>query len=142
MSITLSAIRDQVETRLSDSSNLIFATSTLDEAIRAALSEIATAYGSDLTLEDLDSATATTMEDQDQNALITGAVAFALRFRLIGKFEEAFPDRNNPENLASAATAVMNHFQSMLIQIRLRRFQSASDHPYTAWDWDEGSDFT
>lgn len=142
MTITLSSVRDQVETRLSDSTNLIFSTSTLDEAIRAALSEVANTYGTALTLKDLDSATETTFDDQDLNALIIGSLAYALRFRLIGKYEDALPVRESPENFASTATAVMNNFQSLLIQIRLRRFQSSVDQPFSLWEWDEGSDFS
>ena len=142
MSATLSTTRDQVETRLQDSTNLIFSTSTIDEALRASLNELSNAYGLAQTLKDLDLAASTTFDDVDQNTLIVGAVAYALRFRLVGKFEEASPVRERPEDLARWATEFMEEFQSLLTHIRLRRFHESVDHPYSRWDWDEGADFS
>ncbi len=45
MAHTLASVRDQLENRLADSTNLIFSTAVLDESIRAALNEISNAYG-------------------------------------------------------------------------------------------------
>ena len=134
MAITLATARDQLETRLVDATNLIFATSTLDEAFRASLGEVSNTYGSDVTLKDLDSAPATTFDDVDFVAVMVGATAFALRFRLFNKFEEVSPIREHPEDLAKWATEAMEEFQGLLTHIRLRRFQESSDHPYTAWE--------
>lgn len=140
MPITLSTVRDQVEARLVDSGNLIYTTATLDEAIRAALAEMSSAYGSAQTLDDLDSATATSFDDVDLHTLCVGAVAFALRSRFFQKYEEASPDREDPDDLADAATRVMDEFLALLTHVRLRRFQEAVDHPYAVWDWDENED--
>ena len=91
MTITLTSVRDQVETRLQETANLIFSTDTIDEALRGSLYELSSSYGAAQTLSGLDGASSTTFEDQDLNTLILGAVAYALRFRLVGKFEEASP---------------------------------------------------
>ncbi|MEA3326686.1 MAG: hypothetical protein U9R53_05180 [Chloroflexota bacterium] len=142
MTDTLSSVRDQVETRLQDPSNLIFSTDTIDEALSAALAELSNAYGSSQTLKDLDGAASTTFEDADLNTLIVGAIAYCLRFRFIGKVEEASPDREKPLDLAKYATETMHEFQSLLTHVRTRRFYEAVDHPYSQWEWDEGSDFS
>lgn len=141
MAHTLATVRDQLENRLEDSTNLIFSTSLLDEAIRAALNEISIAFGAAQTLSGLDSAAATTLEDLDLNALVVGAMAYACRFRLIGKFEEASPVREHPEDLAKWATDFMHDFMALVTGIRLREFQKSSSTPYDAWDWEEGTDF-
>ena len=45
MAATLTTVRDQIETRLSDNLNLIFPTTIIDEAIRASIGEISKIYG-------------------------------------------------------------------------------------------------
>ena len=142
MSITLTSVRDQVETRLQETANLIFSTDTIDEALRGSLAELSGSYGAVQTLSGLDGASSTTFEEQDLNTLILGAVAYALRFRLVGKFEEASPIREHPEDLAKWATEFMNEFQSQLIMVRLRFFQESDDAPYSQWAWEEGDDFS
>jgi methyltransferase-like protein len=142
MAATLATVRDQLEYRLSDATNLIFSTNVLDEAIRAALNEVSNAYGEAVTLNGLDAAAATTFDDIDLNTLIVGAMAYACRFRLIGKFEEASPVREHPDDLANWATEFMNHFLALTTQIRLRKFQEATTGPHSAWDWEEGDNFS
>ena len=142
MAHTLATVRDQLENRLEDSTNLIFSTAALDEAIRAALNEVSLTYGSAQTLSGLDAAVTTTFADLDLNTLIVGAMAYACRFRLMSKFEEASPVREHPEDLAKWATDFMDEFMSLTTQIRLRKFQEATTAPLSAWEWDEGDDFS
>ena len=142
MTATLSTARDQVKTRLQDITNLIWSTETIDEALRAALSALSSAYGTAVDLKVLDSASSTTYEDLDHNALLVGAVAYSLRFRLIKRFDQAFPSREDSAVLAKGADSQLNHFQLLLTQVRLRRFLESTDMPYSQWEWDEGSDFT
>ncbi len=77
----------------------------------------------------------------DLNTLVVGAMAYACRFRLIGKFEEASPVRERPDDLASWATEFMQEFMSLVTGIRLRKFQESTSGPHSAWDWEEGTDF-
>ncbi len=142
MTITLTSARDQVEVRLQETANLIFSTDTIDEALRGSLAELSGSYGAAQTLSGLDGASSTSFEEQDLNTLILGAVAYALRFRLVGKFEEASPIREHPEDLAKWATEFMNEFQSQLVLVRLRFFQESDDAPYSQWEWEEGDDFS
>lgn len=142
MSFTLSTARTQVEQRLEDTANLIWSENTIDEALRSALAELSNTYGSAVALKDLDSALLTTYDDLDHNTLIIGAVAYALRFRLINKLDEHFPTLEDPDDLFRIATNQMTLFQSLLTQIRLRRFAESTDTPYSQWEWDEGTDFS
>lgn len=148
MAHVLASIRDQVEINLMDSSNLIWSTTILDEAIRAALADISRVYGDVLTLKDLDSATATTVEDLDAYALVKGAAAHALVFRVIGRYEEATPEPNFTPKLASLAAARMAEFRVYLAQMNqvirqgvLEDKQESTDVPYTQWDWEEEDTF-
>jgi hypothetical protein len=142
MAHTLTTVRDQLENRLEDATNLIFATTALDEAIRASLNDLSTAYGSAQTLNGLDGAAATTFSDLDLNTLVVGAMAYVCRFRLIGKFEEASPVREHPEDLAKWAVDFMADFEALIYQIKLRKFQESTTSPISEWEWDEGDDFS
>jgi hypothetical protein len=142
MAITLASVRDQLENRLEDSTNLIFSTDVLDEAIRAALNDISNAYGTLATLSGLDGAAATSLESLDLNALVVGGMAHACRSRFISKFEEASPVREHPEDLAKWSTDFMQDFMGLVTAIRLRKFQKSTDSPISEWDWEEGDDFT
>ena len=142
MAHTLATVRDQLENRLEDATNLIFSTTALDEAIRASLNELSNAYGSAQTLNGLDAAAATTFSDLDLNTLVVGAMAYACRFRLMSKFEEASPVREHPEDLAKWTETFMSEFENLIYQIKLRKFQESTSSPISAWEWDEGDDFT
>ena len=142
MAYTLATVRDQLENRLVDATILIFSTTVLDEALRASLAEISNSYGTALTLNGLDAATETTIEDVDIHSLLVGGMAYACRFRLAEKYEEASPEREHPEHLAAWATQFMHEFLSLATLIKLRKFQKSSTNPHTVWDWDEGDDFT
>lgn len=142
MAASLTTCRTQLAQRLQDPSNLIYATSTLDEALRASLAELSSAYGAVVSLDGLDGETSTTFDDADLHSFLVGAHAHALRMRLTGKMDEPNPARENLIYLASLATTTMNEFQALLTHIRMRRFQQSTSHPYSAWEWDEGEDFS
>jgi len=142
MSLSLSAVRDAVEIHLSDSSNLVWSQSMLDEAVRSALRALSNVYGAPQSLAGLDGAAATSFDPSDEHALIMGAVAFALSFRAAGRYEDALPDDHLPPDLANLAQTRMDLFQNLLTQARIRKLQDSSDAPYSPWDWEEGSDFT
>jgi hypothetical protein len=137
MPTTLASIRDRVETHLSDSSNLTYGTDVLDEAIRSALAEISIVQGEALTLSGLDTAGATTLPALDDFALVIGAVAYALSFRMTGRAEDALPQAAEPDTLTAMYNRFRSHFDLLLNAIKRRLLQSSADHPYSEWDWDE-----
>ncbi len=134
---TLASTRNLIQLHLMDLSNLIWSETTLDEAVRSALADLSRIYGEPLTLSGLDAETITTFDDLDLHPLIEGAVAYALKFRVTGRFEEATPEPGIASQLAEWAVQAMESFQSSLIRIQLRRFQSSDSIPHAGWDWDE-----
>lgn len=141
MAASLTSLRTRLAEQLSDLTNLVWSSSCLEEALRTSLAELSKAYGETLALDGLDSATSTTFEDKDVHVLLSGALAYAIRFRVMGRFEEASPGDLHPEEMAGWAEAAMRKFQSALTLVRMRRFQESTDHPYSAWEWEEGRDF-
>jgi len=141
MPATLITAKAQLAEQLSDITNLIWSSSALEEALRESLAELSKAYGEALTLNGLDGAASTTFDELDTHVLFSGALAYAIRFRVMGRFEEASPEDLQPEEMARWAEAAMNKFQSELTLVRMRKFQESSDHPYSPWEWEEGRDF-
>ena len=141
MAHTLSSVRDQVETNLLDSTNLIWSTTILDEAIRAALVDLSRIYGDVLTLEGLDAAVETTFHDLDVYVLIRGAVAYALTFRAVGRYEEATPEPALVPSFAIHAQDTMAEFRALLTLADLRLKQKSSDVPWSQWEWEENGGF-
>lgn len=141
MTTTLATLRDWVALVLGDTTNLIWTTETLDQAIRSALAEISGAYGTSLTLNGLDGATETTLEEVDAHALVLGATTYALAIRVSDRFEEASPVREDIDALIKLRDKTMAQFQAQLEGVRLRRLQESTNTPYSAWDWEEGEDF-
>jgi len=142
MAPTLTDAKNQLAEQLSDLTNLVWSSSSLEEALRTSLGELSKAYGEPLTLSGLDEATSTTLDDLDSHVLIAGAVAYAIQFRVLGRFEEASPRDLAPEEMAGWAVDTMNKFQSDLTLVRLRKFQESADHPHAAWEWEEGRGFS
>ena len=128
MPATLITAKAQLAEQLSDITNLIWSSSALEEVMRESLAELSKAYGEALTLNGLDGAVSTTFDELDTHVLISGGLAYAIRFRVMGRFEEASPEDLQPEEMARWAEAAMNKFQSELTLVRMRKFQESSDH--------------
>lgn len=141
MAVTLASVRDQVELFLTDSSNLIWSTAVLDEAIRAALVDLSKVYGEDQTLKDLDAALTTTFEDQDVYVLVYGAVAYSLMFRSVGRYEEATPEPKIVPLFATMANDYMATFYGLLKRVNLRLKQLSDESPWAGWTWEETGGF-
>ena len=141
MAATLTNMKTRLAEQLADLANLVWSPSNLEEALRSSLAELSKAYGETLTLDGLDSATTTSLEERDAHVLLSGALAYAVRFRVMGRFEEASPGDPQPEEMAGWAVDAMNKFQAALTRVRLRWFQESTDHPYSQWEWEEGRGF-
>jgi len=138
---TLSTVRDQVELHLMDSTNLVYSTTTLDEGIRMALGELSRVYGITVTLSGLDTATTTNFDACDLYVLLIGAVAYALTFRVVGRFEQATPEPDRTAELDALAQQKMGRFRSLLARTELRRLQESASPPHSVWDWEEGTGY-
>ena len=137
MSLTLSTIKERVSCHLNDTGGLVWPDALLETAVRSALLALGRILEEPLTLEGLDGAVETTLADDGQHVLITGAVAYALNLRATGRFEDANSRKDLPANLADWATAHMARFQAMLAEVKGRSHQEAGTAPYDQWAWEE-----
>lgn len=135
---TLTTLRDRVETALMDTGNLSWDTGTLDEAIRRALGEISAVLGGALiTLNGLDGAAATTLEKEDESALVSGAVYYAVFSRAIDRLETPAFNQQTPEQWMNWADEALQRFAKALDLIRRRALQSSANPPALSVGWDE-----
>lgn len=139
MSLTLSTARERVSVHLNDVSQLIWTDLMLDTALRNALQAIGRVIGETLTLSGLDGASTTTLPEDDEHALVTGAVAYALTFRASGRFEDVRTEDDLSKAFADWAGAHMARFQTMLIRIKWHGHQTAPQSPYAGWEWEEST---
>jgi len=137
MTLTFTTIKERVSCHLNDTGNLIWTENLLETAVHSTLLTISRVHGSTLTLSGLDGATETTLPDEDEHVLVTGAVAYALTFRASGRFEDAHAGGDLPDALASWASTHMTRFQSLLAQVKSRTHQESTEVPYAEWEWEE-----
>ncbi len=141
MSFSLSDLRDKVELHLLDAANLIWSTTLIDEAIRAALADLSHVYGEELTLNGLDGALENNFDDLDAYVIVQGAVGYALTFRVVGRYEEATPEPALVPSVAAEAENAMVEFRAMLKLSDLRLKQTTSNDPHAPWAWTENGGF-
>ena len=137
MANDLAGIRDRVELYLIDATNKSFDANTLDEALKQALSDLSKAAGAALTVKDLDSESATTVETQDLATLVQGAAAYAAESRTVKRTEMVSIGENPQPSLKAWAAGTMELFQARLNQVRLRTLHNASTAPHGAMEWTE-----
>jgi hypothetical protein len=139
MSLTLTTAKARVGVHLNDTGRLIWSETMLETALREALQAIGRALGEALTLSGLDEAGETTLPEDVEHILVTGAVAYALTFRASGRFEDARAAENLPDALGNWAGAHMARFQAMLAQVKQQGHQTTGQPPYAGWEWEEES---
>ena len=137
MSLTLSTAKARVGVHLNDTGRLIWSETMLETAIREALQAVGRVLGESLTLSGLDGASATSLPDDVEPILVTGAVAYALTFRASGRFEDARTAESLPKSFSDWAGAHVARFQAMLAQVKWQGHQTASQSPYAGWEWEE-----
>lgn len=137
MSLTLADIKTKVSAHLNDTGKLIWSDVLLESAIRSALLAIGRVLDESLTLEGLDGAAVTNLDDDHQHVLVVGAVAYGLTLRATGRFDDARARENLPDALASWASAHMARFRVMLGEVKATTHQKAATVPYDTWDWEE-----
>ncbi len=137
MSLTLSTAKERVGVHLNDVARLIWSETMLETALREALQAIGRVLGEPLTLSGLDGASETTLPEDVEHILVSGAVAYALAFRASGRFEDARATENLPKALGDWATAHMARFQAMLVRVKWQGHQTAAQPPYAGWEWEE-----
>lgn len=129
----LATFKAQVERNLMDTTNLVWPSVIVEEAIRASLAEISRAYNEQLFINQLDGSVVTTVELLDFYLLVKGAVAFALLFRTVGRFEEASPESTLTPALASVAEQRMKEFRYYLLPIYAEHGTYLGDDERLVW---------
>jgi hypothetical protein len=134
MSLTLAEVRAQVSVHLNDTGKLIWTDTLLDSSIRSALQALGRALGEALTLDGLDGAPETTLAEDDQQALVVGAVAHALKLRVTGKFENARTGGAPMGELADWAAKQMERFERLLADLMRPGIGRRRDEPDCNWE--------
>jgi hypothetical protein len=125
---------------LVDTGVVIWATDTLDEGLRQALSDISGVTGSVLLLSGLDSAASTTVDVRDDDLLIRGAAGYAAKSRAADRAEMisvVLPAQ--PAGMAEWGSRELDDFRDGLELVRRRVLQSQATTvaPAGEWTWDE-----
>lgn len=141
MAYSVLDLREIVELHLLDATNLIWSTTIIDQAIRAALADLSHVYGHPLTLTGLDGALENNFDDLDVFVIVHGAVGYALTFRVVGRYEEATPEPALVPSVAAEAKNAMVEFRAMLKISDLRLKQTSTNPPHAPWAWTEDGGF-
>ena len=137
---TLTTMRDRLEAALMDNTNLSWDTGTLDEALRRSLGEIGYVYGgAPLVLSGLDAAIYTTLQKEDESALVTGGEFYAVFSRAVDRLETPNMNQDVPDRFLTWADDASKRFQAQLAKIKLRKMQQSSGAAQVAISWDEST---
>ncbi len=137
--VTLATIRSRVAVGLGDEGRAVWDDDALDEAIRRAVSDLGRYYGEPPLLSGLDSASLTTLQKEDETALVTGAEFFAAFARIVDRLETPnFNEEASMRFLDWTATAG-KRYAGLLGLIRLGRLQQSQNAPHAALEWNESA---
>ena len=135
--LDLAAYIDRLRAFLVDSLEVSFSDATLTEAIRQAIGDLGRAYGAFVTIEDLDSALATTVELIDEDLVVRGAAGFAARMRAIDRSDSANLGQSMPSNLLDWSKNTLYYFDGRMREVKQRLLQQSTNGPAGEWTWDE-----
>ena len=139
----LEVLRARLQVVMMDVNAKSWDTTTLDESLRLALMDIGCFAGAQLTIAGLAGpasgagASITTLEDEDQGALIIGASAYAARSRALDLTEKVSTGQGTQAGLADYARSQMALFQDRLELIKERVLHEATTPPHSALTWNE-----
>jgi hypothetical protein len=135
--LTLANFLTRLRSFLVDSTSLSFDDASLTEAIRQAIGDLGRAYGAFVTIEDLDSALATSVELVDEDLVIRGAAGFAARMRAIDRTDSANLGQSMPSNLLDWSKNTLYYFDGRMREVQRRLMQQSINDPAGKWTWDE-----
>lgn len=134
---TLTDLRTRLAASLADDTSLVFTEAIYTEAIRGALEEIGNVYGTQLTIEGLDGATATTLPDKDIPCLLTGAAGRAVNAIVVSRYTTFNTSLMDDVKLTLRGDKLMTEFRYMLDDLRAEGMQIADIPPHAPLEWDE-----
>ena len=137
----LSDLTDRLEERIRTSGDYLIPSTTVTEAIKGALGKISEVYGSAQTIEGLDLATETSLEEVDFEVLLMGAELQILVSLLAGHFTDfsgmIIPEKAMNERIRQGQKV----FEEARDRIRRRLMEKSTDSPHSEWEWDEEFDW-
>ena len=137
--VTLTGIRNRVAVGLGEAGRAGGDDDARDEAIRRAVSDLGRYYGAPLLLSGLDSAALTTLQKEDETALVTGAEFFAAFARIVDRLETPNFNEEASMHFLDWTAAAGKRYAGLLGLIRLGRLQQSLNAPHAALEWDESA---
>ena len=138
----LSELTARLEERIRTSGDYLIPTTTETEAIRATLGKISEVYGSVLTIEGLDLASTTSLEEIDFEVLLMGAELQILVSLMAGHFTDFSGSIANEQAINERIRQGQKVFEEGRDRIRRRLMEKSADPPYSQFDYEEELDFT
>jgi len=135
--LTVLEFQTRLRAFLQDDQEILYSDATLEEALRQAAGDLGRAYGLFVTIDDLDGASATNVDQRDEDLLIRGAAGFAARFRAVDRAEDASLAQSMPADLLEWSKNTLYYFDQKLNDVRKRKLQQSASGPASAWTWDE-----
>ena len=133
-------ILQRLRAALVDVAGVIWGTDELDEALRQALADLGQAGGVAYAVAGLDGAAATTLPAAQCEALVRGAVAYALLWRAAERVDAFNYQAGLPGDALAAAAAVMRRFEAALAGLAAQR--TSAMHTAEAAPYPDGTDET
>jgi hypothetical protein len=128
--MTLPTLLNTLRILLADPHGLRFGDELLADCARLALAELSQCYGNPLMLTGLDGATQTTLDMLDEQTLVCGAAAHALRAQAASRADLSVLNQANPQALLQSASHYQEVFARGLAAATRRKRASAG---YAVW---------
>lgn len=129
MAADIYSLRVMVQTYLMDTLGLVWEGEVLDEAIRQALRDIQLVSTTKLTINGLDEADITILEDNMASLLVRGAAAYAVEMRTVDR-ADVFELSQTGLEMSKWAANQKAMFWTEVEKLRLSQFQKSANAPY------------
>jgi hypothetical protein len=137
--LKLTDFETRLNNALSDSGSVLWTIAEKDEALKTALGDLSNAAGAKLTIKDLDSAAATTLDALDESLLVRGAAGYAARTRALERAQRANIGETMPAALLEWAKNQSYYYEQKLSQVKARYLAQSTASPHSPLEWDESN---
>jgi hypothetical protein len=135
--LILENFEGRITSMLNDSSAGNYDALLMDEALLQVLGDLTRATGVQVEIEDLNSATSTTVDLRDEDLVIRGACAYCLRTEAASRSQAANVGQSMPANLLDLAKNWMYYYEGAVKTVRVRKLQESANNKPGLWEWDE-----
>ena len=135
--LVLANFEGRITSMLNDSSAGVYPVALMDQALLQVLGDLTRATGVQVTIDDLNSATTTTVDLRDEDLVIRGACAYCLRTEAASRSQAANIGQSMPANLLDLAKNWMYYYEGAIKTVRVRKLQESANNKPGLWEWDE-----